>query len=111
MICTFLSESEIKRYSQVSDKGLNTLFQEVRENFDNRYLLREITVKKKRGFFTSWFKEVKDETHYELYAHLDSIEVQVINFCIDWEYSINTVVPKSYIMAYFYGLLTGKKVV
>jgi hypothetical protein len=54
-----------------------------------------------------WFEKDEVELLYSLYALHDNGDVQCINFCREWDWSINTDVPKSYIYAYFYGLLTG----
>jgi hypothetical protein len=108
MICTYLSKDEREKYTAVTDPDLNELFQEVREAFGTYYLY-ERAIKPKRGFFTSWFEKPKEQMVYTLYAQLSHDEVQIINFPRDWPYSINTGVPKSYIMTYFYGLLNGRR--
>jgi hypothetical protein len=108
MMCTYLSSWEAEKFTTVSNPELNKLFQEVRDAFPGKFLLRELMIQRRRGFFTSWFVSAKEETMYELYGVLSLPEVQVINFCRDWEWSINSVVPKSYIMTYFYGLLVGR---
>jgi hypothetical protein len=109
MICVLLTEYDKGRYTTVQDVELNELLQEIRTEFKGVYLLREYFVKQKRGFFTSWFKEDEYNTFYELYADLGHWDTQVINFARESGSSINTLVPKSYIITYFLGLLNGKK--
>lgn len=111
-ICTWITDNEKETYSKVSDPELNELFQEVRERFQSRLFLREMVVKPKRGFWSSWFKKEQPSHVYVLYydpmiGGKSYNEVQCINFCRDTNWSLNTVVPKSYIMTYFYGLLNG----
>jgi hypothetical protein len=107
MITTWISEHEGKQYSQVQDKDLNELFQEVRQTFNNTYLLQE-SCYDTRGFWARLFRKPKQIfTTYTLYAG-SGIDYQVINFCQDHSWS-NTSVTKSYIMTYFFGLINGKK--
>lgn len=111
MITTYLHPHEFKSYSSVKDKDLNELFQEVRSKFGDNYFLQEIEVTKER-----LFRVPITTTYYCLYARRrgnipNDSEVQIINFARDHEYSISTDVPKSYIMTYFYGMLTGAALV
>jgi len=106
MMTTFLYDHELRDFTSVQDKELNELFQEVREKFDNKYLIHE------RVFTTKkWLRKPISKTVYTLYNLLNKAgEVQVINFASDdSQYSMNYYVPKSYIMTYFYGVLTGIK--
>lgn len=107
MITTWISEHEVKEYSQVTDEELNELFQEVRKLFKNTYLLQENRIDT-RNF---WRKLLGDTNPnivvYTLYVG-SGIDYQVINFCQDHSWSINTGVRKSYIMTYFFGLINGK---
>lgn len=103
MITTYMSDYELNLYTSVKDDGLNELFQEVRSKFVNRYFLREREIRVKKIFFR---REIT-KTLYSVYVLHSNGEVQCINFCREWDWSINTDVPKSYIYAYFYGLLTG----
>jgi len=109
MMTTFLYDHELRDFTSVQDKELNELFQEVREKFDNKYLIHE------RVFTTKkWFRKPISKTVYTLYNLLNKMgEVQVINFASDEtknsRNSMNYYVPKSYIMTYFYGVLTGIK--
>lgn len=105
---TFLYDHELRdftSFTSVQDKELNELFQEVRSKFDNKYLINE------RVFTTKkWFRKPISKTVYTLYNLLNKAgEVQVINFASDSPNSMNYYVPKSYIMTYFYGILTGMK--
>lgn len=107
MITTWISEHEAKEYSQVKDSELNELFQEIRQTFKNAYLLQEHCFDT-RGFWARLFRKPKQTfITYTLYAGA-GIDYQVINFCQDHSWSINTSVPKSYIMTYFFGLINGK---
>lgn len=107
MITTWISEREAKEYAQVKDAELNELFQEVRQIFKNSYLLQEHYIDT-RGFWGRLFDVVKPKVVvYTLYAG-SGIDYQVINFCQDHSWSINTGVTKSYIMTYFFGLINGK---
>jgi hypothetical protein len=49
----------------------------------------------------------KPVMRYELLNRLDGVEYQVINFCMPWEWSINTFVPLEVIHAYLIGLIAG----
>lgn len=101
-IYTFLHEHEKQKYIAVSDYELNEVFQEVRKRTGKSYLLREFKGVKRVGLFRKKVEFIE----YELYADC-GFDAQVINFCRDWDWSINSLVPKSYIMTYFFGILTG----
>lgn len=103
MITTWLSDAEIKAYSSVTDKELNDLFQEIRQKSRNKFLLQEVLWSDRPPF---WQTARAPITYYSLYA-LNGMEAQVINFALDHEWSINTSVRKSHIMAFFYGILAG----
>lgn len=102
-ITTWIFESEVNRYKSVSDKELNDLFQEVR-SLDDRYYLSEREIEVKR-----LFRKPKKDILYTMYVRLFEEDFQVMNFCRDTKWSINTMVPASYIYAYFYGFLGGLK--
>jgi hypothetical protein len=105
MIGTWISDYEIPNLSKVDDKELNDLFQEVRKEFDNKILIQE-TISYTRNFFgkkTSF-------TMYTVYYLHSNMDAQIVNFPQDRDWSINTMVPKSYVMTYFLGLLSGKNI-
>lgn len=102
MICTYLTESEFERWTKVSDKELDEIFQEVRTIFGNNYFISERKYTTKR-----WFRKPVEKTLYSLYVITHKPEVQEINFCQEWEYSINTSVPRSYMITYLLGMLAG----
>lgn len=102
-ITTFLSETQKELYSRVSDKDLDKLFQEVRKTFNDRYFLWEKEVLVKR-----YFRRSKCIKLYVLYYNYSGgSEVQEINFQQESGWSINTMITRSYITTYFYGLLNG----
>ena len=105
MITTWLNDQELLRYSEVSDPELNELFQEIREITDNKFVIQEMTYKPE---FSFWRKKKPTITLYTLYA-VHGWDAQVINFAQDHAWSINTGVSKSYITAFFYGLLVGRR--
>ena len=102
MICTYLTESEFKNWTKVSDKELDETFQEVRTIFGDKYFLSERKFLRKR-----WLRKPVEKTLYSLYVLTHKPEVQEINFCQEWEYSINTCVSRSYIITYLLGMLAG----
>lgn len=102
-ITTWLSESEVNIYKTVTNKALNEVFQEVRA-LDDRYYLEEKTIETKR-----FLRSPKKRILYTMFVWLCNEEFQIINFCMDTKWSINTMVPASYIYAYFYGFLGGIK--
>lgn len=106
MIETYLTDEELERFKSVTDEELNKLLQEVNENFGDKYRIDETFYQYKKYFFSKPVKRVR----YTLYAIMSSPSVQCINFASDGKSSINTSVTKSYLMTYFYGLLTSKSV-
>lgn len=98
----YMDNNELLRYTKVADKDLNEIFQEVNEMFPDKFFVRETTFVTKK-----WFVPDIVTTTYSVYAKVSTGEVQCINFCREWEYSINTDVPKSYVYTYFMGLLGG----
>lgn len=101
-ITTFLNNNDKIKFTSVTDKELNNLFQEVRK-IDNRYLLQEkIFIKKK--LFTKLIIE-KNYTLYFDYLYPDSNrDIQIVNLNDDIFGIDNT---KNNIMNYFYGFLAG----
>lgn len=101
-IHTFLHPHEIDKWSHVSDKELDKLYQEVRVLSNNRILLqeKEVCIKK-------FLRKPVTKTLYTLYNHSGSIDAQVINFAQDHKWSINTDVTASYVYTYFYGYFNG----
>lgn len=105
MISTWLNDNDLKEYSRVNDAELNELFQEIRQITDNKFYIQETVWKDNPPF---WRKAKPSVTYYSLYA-VQGWDAQVINFAQDHSWSINTGVTKSYIMAFFYGLLAGRR--
>jgi len=108
MICTYISESEVDLFSKVEDKELNELFQEVRKAFNDRLLIQTTEYDRR-----SWWDKLMSDYRktgklYTLYVIAGLPEVQIVNFHQDYRWSINTCVEKSYIIAYFFGLLSSK---
>lgn len=101
-MCTYLNDLEFVKFSEVEDKELNEIFQEVRVKFSNEYFIQEHLFIEKR-----WMKKPIEKRFYTLYKLLITPEVQVINFHSDGPSSINTGVTKSLLMATFFGLLNG----
>ena len=101
MTC-WLSDDEFKKYRQVDDIEINELLCEVNKKTNNNFLIKErVFVVKKL------FRKPQPKILYEMFCvRLDS-EVMVVNFCTERESSINTYVPKSYIITYLLGILTG----
>ena len=91
---TYLSDSQIKSYSSVTDTELNELFQEVRKIDDNWLVEERIET---IGFFKK-----RTTINYHLYYNLGG-EVQVIFLASGLQDNGN----KDIIMLYFYGFLNG----
>ncbi len=104
MIVSYYHEHELESAKRVSDLELNELLQEVRKK-DNRYYL----IEKEYVFKKWWFSKPLKKKLYTLLYNTNTIECQIINFCQDHDYSINTSVSKSYIHALFCGFLNGYK--
>ncbi len=122
---TYLGDDEKKRFSQVRDAELNKLFQEIRSLIP-RYFIQETESVVEAGLFADRSPGVlsrlfgaatpepikKTEIKYTLY-HTDrdpnSPDVQIVNFSqdgINQTYGSSNV-SKSFIMTYFYGVLSG----
>lgn len=106
-ITTWISEWEKPSLSKVEDKELDELFQEVRQEFPGKFLIQTTRYDRRTWFDKLTGNWIKTGKLYTLYVMLDDIEAQVINFPPqEGNWSINTAVPKSYIMTYFFGLLS-----
>jgi len=104
MMCSYYDEHTLERAKSVEDKELNELLQEVRK-IDESYYLQENKKVVKRGIF----KKPIEKTSYTVLKKLRGDECQIINFCQDTEWSINSSVSKSYIHTLFCGFLNGSK--
>lgn len=107
MMTTYIDGSELNKYCSVEDKDLNDLLQEVRKLTDNKIFLRKVTRTE-----NPLFRKKVVHVYYELLSTISAFspntnEVMVINFCQDWEWSINSIVKKSYIVTYLLGMLSG----
>lgn len=98
---TYLSQSEREKWVSVEDKDINELLQEVRGTFGNEHLISSRQVVGKR-----FLRKPITKTLYSIYVGKD-VEVQVINFCQEHAWSINSDVTKSYVITYLLGMLTG----
>lgn len=105
MITTWLTDNDLKEYSQVKDKELNELFQEIRQITNNKFYIQETSWKDNPPF---WRKAKPSIAYYTLYA-VAGWDAQVINFPQNHSWSINTGVTKAFIMTFFYGLLSGRR--
>lgn len=108
-MCAYLRVEEMERYSTVSDKDLNELFQEVRTKFKNQFFISETVIK-----INKWFGPDFVKTFYTVYNNLERGQINNINEvqCMIWYNegsSINTGIEKSVLYAYFFGLLTNIK--
>lgn len=102
-ICTYLSSADRKACLRSGDKDIDELLDEVRQKTGEEWLIEKVETTKRR-----WFRKPETVVRYTLYVDVfDHIEYQVINFCRDWDWSINTVVPKSCIVNYLHGYLGG----
>lgn len=103
MMTSFFNESELEKMTTVPDQDLNELLQEVRLKFDNKYFVAE------RKFTTKRFlrKPIVTLRYMVLLQLRNDSECQVVNFCQDHNYSINSYVTKSYVYTLFCGLLNG----
>lgn len=101
-IHTYIYDHEVVKWSHVSDKELDKLYQEVRALSGNRILLqeKEVVIKK-------FMRKPLIKVLYTLYNYTGCMDAQIINFKQDHEWSINTDVTSSYIYAYFYGYFNG----
>lgn len=98
---TYISDHNRRDWASVKDNYINKLLQEVREKFDNNYLIqeREFTTKK-------WFRKPVTTILYDIY-YGKGVEVQCINFCRDGEQTLNPMVSKSYVVTFLLGMLNG----
>jgi hypothetical protein len=101
-ITTYFTDQERSKFYHVDDDALDRLYQEIRALSNGRILIQERNIEIKRLFR----KPIK-KTLYTLYHCHGSVDVQVINFHQDHDWSINTDVTASYIYAYFYGYFNG----
>lgn len=102
MITTFYTKEELAARTVVKDDTLNELFQQIRA-VDPRIYLSERYVVVSRSGILKWKKY---KYRYEMLIN-NGYDIQVFNFPPDDDKlsSINTWVPRSVVMAYFYGLL------
>jgi hypothetical protein len=100
-ICTYITDSEKEQWTSVSDKEINRLLQEVRQ-IDPKCLIqeRECTIKR-------MFRRPKTLRLYTVYNYVSYGEAQIINFCQEHTWSLNTAVSRSYVITYLYGILSG----
>jgi len=104
-ICTYLHDYEFSDFQKVEDKELNELFQEVRELIPDTFFVQQHKVISKK-----WLKKPTTTVYYSLYKLLSKPEVQEINFFVDnSDSSINTVITKGMLMAYFFGVISGHR--
>lgn len=108
MITTWINEEEKKAFSHVDDKELDELLQEIRKEFDNKFLIQTTRYDHRTLWDRLTSNYMKTGKSYTLYVMLDKMEAQVMNFPQSHKWSINTAVDKSYIMTFFFGLLNGK---
>lgn len=108
MIATWINDEEKKAFSQVDDKELNELFQEVRKEFD-KFLIQTTRYDHRTWWDKLTGNYMKTGKVYTLYVMLNNFDAQVVNFPQSHKWSINTSVDKSYIMTFFFGLLNGKQ--
>jgi hypothetical protein len=109
MISAWISEWEKPHLSQVDDKELNDLFQEVNKEFKGKFLIQTTRYDRRTLWDRMTGNYLKTGKLYTLYNMIDNVDAQVINFCVGSGWSINTAVEKHYIMTYLFGLLSGKK--
>src|ERR1700761_7758197 len=102
MICTWYNKEERDKLKSTSDKNINDLLKEVNVAFGDKYFIREFSISVKK-----LFRSTQTIKKYTLYSHLCYDEVMCINFCQDWDWSINTQVSKSYIITYLLGIMSG----
>lgn len=100
-VYTYINDQDIERWSRVEDAELNELLQEVRQINPSILIASFAHFIKKH-----WYSKAKPVTLYSLRVN-NGYEAQIINFHQEHEWSINTTVPKSYIMAYLFGYLNG----
>jgi hypothetical protein len=106
-ITTWYRHEEREQMTKTSDSDINELLDEVNSKADNKILISERKIIPRRGIFSSLFSNPKPYFIYELFIHLGGDDCQVINFCQDHDWSINTHVRKSYIVTYLLGILSG----
>ena len=106
MISSYYCQEELEKFTTVEDKQLNDLLQEIRNKISVHFYLQTITRTER-----PLFRKPKVFVYYQmLLSHtkrdLDTVqEVQIINFCQDHAWSINTIVTKSYVVTFFLGML------
>lgn len=91
---TWLNEGEFDVYSKLTDKGVNEVYQEVREIFPKVYVREQIVVNKK------WFGKSEETVNYTVYVRTSNndSEVRVMNMA----YS-----NRELLMNFLFGLLNG----
>lgn len=98
---TWLSEDDLGNYCVTFDKEINEAMEKVRELNINVYIAENLVTVR------SWFSK-KTYPLYTIYIMTGiANEAHVINF-YNRETGINTSIPKELVLAYLYGILTGK---
>lgn len=103
MMTSFYNQYELDKGKTVADKDLNEVLQAVREFDCNFYVLERKFETKKR------FRKPVEHIRYIVLNDLGCGECQVINFCQDTDWSINSYVSKSYVYTFLCGLESGYK--
>jgi hypothetical protein len=102
-IYTFIRMEEQQLMKTTGDAQINNLLKEVNSKMKFGFVISEREVTPRRRLF----KKPKPYNVYTLYGCSGGEDVQVINFCQDHDWSVNTVVSKSYIVTYLLGILAG----
>lgn len=102
-IYTYFNEAEFEKYSKVTNKTINELFQEVRQ-FDDRLHIREILYSEEKHFFRP---DSPEETRYSLYS-VNGCEAQILNFPIPHtDTKFRSGYSAAQTITYLYGLING----
>jgi len=103
-ITTYISEYEKRELLTCGDQDIDQLLHEVREKTGDGWYIQAI-----KGYTRRWFRKPLVNLFYTLYYAYEpgSTEVQVINFCLDHEWSINTNVSKAHMVNYLQGYVCG----
>jgi len=102
-IVTYFSDNELKDYSQVKNKIINELLQEVRQ-FDNRLHMRETLYPVEKNFFRA---DSPQEYRYSIY-NVNGCEAQILNFPVphtDTKFRSGYTAAQT--ITYLYGLING----
>jgi hypothetical protein len=98
----FINEQDRSRLRKVSDPSLNEEFQEALK-YHPLLMIEEYPVRRKRTFWSKWFKRPEPEMHYQLYHETPSWDGSPYQA----RYQISASGKKKTVIAYLHGIING----